>query len=123
MIKMMAIVRRKNGMSFEDFRRHYETRHVPLVKGLMGDNLTRYIRNYVTKEANPFDIGPGSDFDCITEFYFPDKGALERAVAAIESPENAPTVRADEARFLDTGNVQICFVEESDRIDGVDATR
>jgi len=119
MIKMIAVLNRKPGLSFEEFRRHYETSHVPLVKGLMGDNLLQYVRNYSGDAANPFPVGPGADFDCVTEFHFPDQAAFERAVAAVEHPDNAPAVRADEARFLDTDRVKIAMVEVSTRTDGV----
>jgi len=118
MIKMMALLFRKPGMSVEDFRDHYETRHVPLVKSLMGDDLVRYVRNYAGA-GTPFAVGeerPG--FDCITEFHFADRAGYERAIASCEHPDNAPAVRADEARFLDMPRIQVSVVEVRDRTDG-----
>lgn len=121
MAKMIAILSRKPGMSFEDFRHHYETSHVPLVKRLMGADLTDYVRNYRNAEGNPFPVGPGAEFDCMTEFHFADQAAFERAVGAIEHPDNAPLVRADEAKFLDTSRVLIAMVDVATRTDGVNA--
>lgn len=43
MIKMVAVFRRRQGMSFEAFGRHYETTHVPLIKTLMGDDICLYL--------------------------------------------------------------------------------
>jgi uncharacterized protein (TIGR02118 family) len=117
---MIAILSRRPDISFETFRHHYETSHVPLVKALMGDSLSAYVRNYRNARANPFPVGPGAEFDCVTEFHFADEAAFRTAVAAIEHPDNAPLVRADEAKFLDTGRVLIAMVDVATRTDGVD---
>ena len=93
MKKMIAVLKRKPGMTFEEFTTYYDTRHVPLVKGLMGDNLVHYIRNFVDSDS-PFAVGVKLDFDCVTEFHFVDDAAFERAVKAVEHPDNAPKVRA-----------------------------
>jgi uncharacterized protein (TIGR02118 family) len=117
MIKFVAVLYRKPGMSVEDFRHHYESSHAPLIKRLMGDDLLGYIRNYA-QAGTPFDVGEAQPaFDCITEFHFADQAAFDRAVAAVEHPDNAPSVRADEARFLDVGRVQPAVVEIRDSID------
>lgn len=116
---MIAILNRLPGMSFDSFKEHYETSHVPLVKNLMGDNLRHYIRNYRNDAGNPFPVGPGAAFDCVTEFHFHDQAAFERAVAAVEHPDNAPRVRADEASFLDSSRVLISVVDVATRTDGV----
>ena len=118
MIKFVALLYRKPGMTREEFRRHYDTSHVPLVKGLMGDNLMHYIRNYTTDASTEFDVGVPPEFDCITEFHYKDMAAFKRAVAAIEDPKNAPAVRADEKRFLDVSRVQMAIVEVADNTDG-----
>ena len=118
MIKMIAVCYRKPGLTREQFRHHYDTKHVPLVKGLMGDNLERYVRNYVIDGGTDFDVGKAPEYDCITEFFFTDKDAFARAIAAVESPENAPTVRADEKSFLDVGRLEMTIVEEFERTDG-----
>jgi len=119
MIKMIAVCYRKPGLTREQFRHHYDTQHVPLVKSLMGENLTRYVRNYVNEGGTDFDVGKAPEYDCITEFYFADAEAFKRAVAAIESPENAPRVRADEQAFLDVSRLEMAIVQEADRTDGV----
>ena len=117
MKKMIAVLKRKPGMSFEDFRTYYDTRHVPLVKGLMGDNLINYVRNYVDSDS-PFAVGVKLDFDCVTEFHFVDDAAFERAVKAVEHPDNAPKVRADELNFLDMSYTKVAIVNVHDRTDG-----
>jgi uncharacterized protein (TIGR02118 family) len=119
MIKMIAVCYRNPELTREEFRHHYDTQHVPLVKSLMGGNLTRYVRNYVCDGGTDFDVGNAPEYDCITEFYFPDAEAFKRAVAAVESPENAPAVRADEKRFLDVSRLEMTIVVEEERTDGM----
>ena len=118
MYKMVCVLYRKPGMTHEEFRRHYDTSHAPLVKSLMGDNLLRYVRNYSSGMSGPSPVGEAPTFDCITEFHFADKAAFDRAFAVVEHPDNAPKVRADEKRFLDIDRVQVAIVEEFDHTDG-----
>lgn len=117
MPKMIAVLRRKKGMSFEEFRTYYETRHVPLVKGIMGDDLQAYIRNYVD-QGSPFPVGMPVDFDCISEFHYADQAAFERAVAAIQHPDNVDRVRADELNFLAIDEARLCMVEPRTQTSG-----
>lgn len=118
MVKMIAILRRKPGMSFEDFKKHYETSHVPLVSGFMGDHLKAYVRNYADG-PNPFPVGTPNSWDCVTEFHFADMDGLQAAFEAVERSENAPLVRADEKRFLDIDHVEIFIADTRTRQDGV----
>jgi uncharacterized protein (TIGR02118 family) len=117
MPKMIAVLKRKPGMSFEEFRTYYETRHVPLVKRIMGDNLEAYIRNYVD-QGSPFPVGVPVDFDCISEFHYLDQQRFEAAVAAIQHPSNVDRVRADELNFLDIDAARLCMADVRTRTDG-----
>ena len=118
MIKMVAILKRKPGLSFEEFKKHYETSHVPLVSGFMGKHLKAYVRNY-SDGPNPFPVGKPNQFDCVTEFHFDSMEDLMAAAAECEKPENAPLVREDERRFLDIDNVEVFIADTRTRQDGV----
>lgn len=118
MVKMIAILRRKPGMSFADFKKHYETSHVPLVSGIMGDYLKAYVRNYSDGE-NPFPVGKPNSFDCVTEFHYDSMEDLLAAAEAVQDPKNEQAVRDDEKRFLDIDNVEIFVADTRTRQDGV----
>lgn len=118
MIKMIAILKRRPGMSFADFKKHYETSHVPLVSGMMGKHLKAYVRNY-SDGPNPFPVGRANEFDCVTEFHYDSMEELMAAAAEVEKPENAPLVREDERRFLDIDNVVVYVADTRTRQDGV----
>jgi uncharacterized protein (TIGR02118 family) len=119
MLKMIAVLKRKPGMSFDEFRTYYETRHVPLVKSLMKDNLAAYIRNYVGQDS-PFPVGIALDFDVVSEFHYPNQAALEAAVAAIQHPDSVEKVRSDELNFLDMTAARVCMVDVRIQTEGVE---
>jgi len=118
MIKMIAVLTRRPNLTREQFRDHYENVHVPLIKGIMGDDLLHYVRNY-TQRKGPASVGHEPGFDCVTELHFADKATFDRAIGIIEEPENARRARADEASFLDMSKVQIAVVETETRVDRV----
>lgn len=53
MAKGIAIFERKPDMSREDFHKHYEEVHVPLVSKHI-PTIKRYVRNYVVSSVVPF---------------------------------------------------------------------
>jgi len=114
----MVILKRKKGMSFADFKKHYETSHVPLVSGIMGKHLKAYVRNYADGPS-PFPVGTEKQWDCVTEFHYETMEDLLAAAAEVEKPENAPAVRADELRFLDMDSVEVFVADTRTRQDGV----
>ncbi|HVN42782.1 MAG TPA: EthD domain-containing protein, partial [Steroidobacteraceae bacterium] len=95
MIKAIGMMKRKPGVSREDFIRHYEEVHAPLAQKLFG--FSRYVRNYPV----PVPGGGEPPFDVITEFWFENKVAHARAMAFNASPE-AQVIREDEELFMDT---------------------
>ena len=106
MIKFMSVIYRKPGTTPEHFRNHYETKHVPFVKRLMGKDLNRYIRNYTNPQDPAFAGAQKIPFDCITELHFLNQASFERAVAVTQLAENAAFLRADEATFIDSSRCQ-----------------
>ena len=46
MLKMVILIKKKPGMSREDFINHYETSHAVIGKRLLGQLWTKYVRNY-----------------------------------------------------------------------------
>jgi len=74
MIKAISLLKRKPGISLEEFSKHYEEVHVPLA--MRHFPFKRYARNYVAS--------PGAEelgFDCITEVWFETMADCEAAAA------------------------------------------
>ena len=106
MVKGIAVLKRKPGLSQEEFTRYYEEVHVPLVLSHFR-TMRRYVRNYVV--APPGVEKP--DFDCITEFWFDNKAELKRVSDVYES-DVGEVIRNDEERFIDRSKMLFFRVKE-----------
>jgi uncharacterized protein (TIGR02118 family) len=78
MLKVISLLKRKEGMSLEDFRQWALVEHPPLGKKLPG---LRHYRMSVVLEDNP-----DAPADAVSEFWFDDEAAR---VAAFGTPEGA----------------------------------
>lgn len=103
-IKMIVMVKRKPGLTPEEFRDGYENSHSRIAVELFGHLWTEYRRNYLksghsfaapASPAGPDDIG----FDAISEFIMPDAAALEEMGRI--SAANFERIKEDEARWFD----------------------
>jgi hypothetical protein len=103
-IKMIVMVRRKPGLSPEEFREGYENSHSRIAVELFGHLWLSYQRNYLTsgrafarpaETAGPADVG----FDAISEYVLRDEAAL--ADMARIAAENFARIKADEALWFD----------------------
>ncbi|RLC94052.1 MAG: EthD family reductase [Chloroflexi bacterium] len=106
MVKVIALIARKPGLSREEFRRHYEEVHAPLVLRTL-PGIRRYVRNHVI--GAPLSEGPG--FDCITEVWY-DSMQDYKASMAVWGQEAGRPIREDEDTFLDRSRLALFLVEE-----------
>lgn len=102
MIKVIYLIRRKPGMSVEDFHRYWREVHGAIAARIPG------LRGYVQCHALTGEGSPGTDYDGAAEVWFDDMEALQRAAG---TPEYA-AAREDEARFIDLERTAIVFGEE-----------
>jgi len=115
MIKVMLFIRRKEGLTREEFRDRYEAGHAPLaIRELQ--HLRRYARNFVL----PVKGLPEPDFDVVTEFWFDDWEGW-KATSAYALAETGRTLAEDEAVFMDRASMRFVVVDE--HVSDVDAAR
>jgi hypothetical protein len=125
MMTVMWLLKRKPGISLEQFREHYEGSHAKLGKRYLGHLLLGYRRNYVL----PAETAGGAsavmgkvlaakawDYDCMTEWDLADEAAFERVVAILSDPVIGKLFHDDEEHFLDRSSVRLIRCErlESD---------
>ena len=105
MIKSVSLLTRKDGMSHDQFVKHWLEIHGPLAWAVPG--LRRYVQSHIVEERTRPDI-PTSDIqvDGIAELWYDDRESMARALA---SPE-AKTLHADGALFI--GRIKTFTVEE-----------
>lgn len=111
MVKVMAFISKRAGMSREAFIDHYENRHVPLICSIAPPP-PRYRRSYPVRGDAFNDESPEIDFDVVTETVFPDREAMSAWIEAIYAPGVGENVRADEERFIDHARFFVYVVEE-----------
>lgn len=108
MIKLMIAVKRRAGMTAEQFRQHLGEQHAALVLACPATH--RFIRKYVQSYALE-GVLPGDEasFDGAVELWFDDVGSMQSFFA---DPAYLADVRPDELRFADIDGSAFFVTEE-----------
>jgi hypothetical protein len=125
MFKVAWLLRRKPGITFEQFRDHYETSHAVLGQTYFGHLIQSYTRNYNLRPdpraeaAGPIDRFVAArqwDYDCITEWELRDEQALVEIFELLFDPKIGKIFHDDEEHFLDRDAVRLvrCDVHMSE---------
>ena len=102
MVKQMFLIKRKEGMSHEDFKKYYLEHHVPLVKKAFPD-IVRYTINFVHQGKRE------ALYDALTEIVWADFETLKRLK---DSNTYQREVVPDEANFIAEGRPLTFLAEE-----------
>lgn len=111
MIKTIALLKKKAGLSREAFIHYYETQHAPLMRGLL-PGIVDYRRNYLDREGAFVAPGHPLDFDVVTELRFASRADYDRFLAKAAEPEVARTIAEDEENLFDRSATRMVMVEE-----------
>jgi hypothetical protein len=125
MIKQLVFLRKRPDLSIDAFLTYYEEQHSQLSKKMGSKpalpNAQRYVRRYVTPEANPLTgevIHPG--YDCIMEIWWNSRSDFEAAMKGLSDPAMLEHRLADELKLFATNSNPVCTVEEHDSPIGAD---
>lgn len=111
-VKVMVLLKRKPGMSMEEFIDYYENHHVPLILRILPFQID-YRRNYVRQDGAlaSMDAQP-ADYDVVAEARFATQEIFERFCVEGAKPEIREQVIADEMNFVDRDNLRFFIVDE-----------
>jgi uncharacterized protein (TIGR02118 family) len=113
MLKVVILIRRKVGTTPEEFRRHYEERHVPLILRHVGSCFADYRRSYPGKILAAVAVQPDAlDFDVVTEIWVKDQATLDEMFRRASIPEIAAEIAGDEETFIDRKAVRMFLADE-----------
>ncbi|HQS68165.1 MAG: ethyl tert-butyl ether degradation EthD [Novosphingobium sp. 28-62-57] len=111
MIKAIALLRKKDGLSREAFIAYYETRHAPLIRSLL-PHIADYRRNYVDREGAFTSAVAALDFDSVTEMRFASRAHYDAFLAAAADPHTAALIAQDEENVFDRAATRMFVVDE-----------
>ena len=112
-IKVLTLLKRKAGLSTEEFRDHYENVHRHLGEKYLAPHALRYLRRYVEPGSGSAGYAAAPDFDVIMEVWFPDQRAMAAAMEAINSPAAQAELKPDEEKLFDQAATKSFVVKES----------
>lgn len=116
MIKMVFLLKRKSGLTREQFIAQYEAGHARLGEKHV-TNAVRYVRRYLKPVPELFTgetIEP--DHDVITELWFEDQEQYEIAMKRLARPEVVAEIVADEETIFDRDKHRVFMVDEYDSV-------
>jgi uncharacterized protein (TIGR02118 family) len=115
MKKLTFLFKRKPGMTPEQFREHYENRHVPLALRLLpyfSDYARNYIRHDLAYRPEGLHIDNAPSFDVVTEVTFATDADYDLMMSRLADPTVAKQIIEDEERFMDRKATLMFFVDE-----------
>ena len=101
MIKLTSLLRRREGMSREQFDRYWREEHGPLIRRTRSGS---YVLRYLQHPA----AGTGGRWDGVTEQWFASMDAFWAALAE----EDYRLIEADLPNFLDVEAIEFVLTEE-----------
>jgi uncharacterized protein (TIGR02118 family) len=104
MVKMIYCITRKEGMSFQDFQRHWRETHGPIAARIPG--VRRYIQSHTLPRMYESKNPPA--YDGVAELWFDTFEALQQAIASQEVKD----AREDELKFIDHSRSVLIITEE-----------
>jgi uncharacterized protein (TIGR02118 family) len=105
LIKTIIIMKRKPGLSQEEFSKYWKEKHAPLVlKTIPG--LIKYVQNHRVKLSDREPV-----YDGVAELWYKDLDSF-RFMSKWYRSDEGKILRDDEAKFMDTSNVISYICEE-----------
>ena len=112
MIKALAFIHKKTGLSDIDFRAYYENSHAPLASSLL--TFEGYERNFINSKFNQSYKSLGS----ISIFKYQSMRSLDVIGEQMESSKG-DTLREDELKFMDVPKNFFILTESEDAINNM----
>ena len=118
MIKTIALLKRRPGMTVAEFREHYETHHRRIGEKYLSGIASRYVRRYLTPApGRGGDDDADAAFDVVMEIWYPDRAAQQAASQVLAATEAQREIIEDEERLFDRPRNRFFLLEEEQESD------
>lgn len=108
MIKTISLLKRKPGMTMDQFKSSYEELHVPAILKYV-TNIRKYVRNYVKNETAKTEVL----YDCVTEVCLDSMADLEGFLKARDiNPDSSAFLQAEIKAIFDWDSIRLFCVDE-----------
>jgi hypothetical protein len=99
MFRMISLLKRKSGLTHQQFRDYYETKHRPIGEKAVEGYALSYERYYLYPMTSD---GAAPIYDAMTQLCFPNRDAYDRCISVLmKKPEKAKMIIEDEQSFFD----------------------
>lgn len=113
MIKCVALIKRRAGLSHREFVDYYENHHALLALKFL-EPVLHYQRRYLEPGSldHQGETAGGAVYDCMTELWFSDRTAMMSTLGCLADPAVAEVIVADEEKFIDRASIRFFVIEE-----------
>lgn len=111
-VKLVFMLKRRAGMSREDFLHYYETHHARLGEKYV-PNAIRYVRRFLDPMAGPSSSGD-AEYDVLTELWFANQAECDKAMKLLGDPKVQAVIKADEEKLFDRAAMRMYVITERD---------
>mgnify|MGYP006115675421 FL=1 len=112
MIKVISPMKRRLGMSVEDFRKYYENNHRIIGEKYLEGFAIKYIRRYTNPLLDRSGNLNNPEFDVLLEIWYPDMETFEACKKKLSEPDVIKEIREDEEKLFDTTYMRSYIVDE-----------
>ncbi|HKR88361.1 MAG TPA: EthD domain-containing protein [Phenylobacterium sp.] len=119
MLRLFFFLKRKDGITHEQFRQHFENIHVKIADKYFTNKMLKYNRYYISDVTGSPRTGLGArefDFDCISEWTLPDEETFREISAILTGGESGQEFYRDEENFLNREATMVIKCREGDLI-------
>ena len=106
MVKLIALLKRKDGVSAEEFSRYWHDEHGPLIASSF-PKIRRYVQNHAVK----LEGGGEPKVDGVVELWFDDLQTWKEFADMYRS-EKGKVIADDEEKFIDRSKMVFFVTEE-----------
>jgi hypothetical protein len=112
MIKLVSPMKRRPGMTVEEFRSHYEDHHRLIGEKYLSGYASRYVRRYTNPTRDRDGEIREPEYDVLLEIWYPDEATMAACSKRLASAEARKEISEDEAKLFDLTSMRSYLVEE-----------